>query len=61
MTSELKSVILEQTAEELFNNYSGLRIGLGAIWFAGICRDGECTSYDVRIITINGVYARNSE
>jgi hypothetical protein len=55
MTPALRELVLGFAPEDLWANYSGVMIGNGAVWFAGICRDADCSAHDVRIITINGV------
>jgi hypothetical protein len=53
--SKLRDLVLDQKPENLIINSRGVGLELGAVWFAGICKDNECNSYDIRIITINGV------
>jgi hypothetical protein len=53
--SKLRDLVFNQKPENLLINSRGVGLELGAVWFGGICKDNECNSYDIRIITINGV------
>ena len=53
-TPELRALILAQRPEDLIIRSSGVGLSGGAVWFAGICSDGACRNYDIRVTTING-------
>ena len=52
---ELQEHILKQKQDDLIITSRGVGFDRGAIWFAGICTNESCSSYDIKIITINGL------
>jgi hypothetical protein len=52
ITDEISGAIADQTWAGLFVNYQGVMFGDGQVWMNGICTDDTCTSFDVKVITI---------
>ncbi|MBT0723024.1 hypothetical protein HH682_00910 [Rosenbergiella sp. S61] len=54
-TPSLQDVVRHQRYSDLFANSDGVMIGeQGEIWFSGICQQGSCRPFTVKIIRING-------
>jgi hypothetical protein len=53
-TPELRRLILDQKSKNLIINSRGVGLDRGAVWFTALCLDAECSSRNIRIITING-------
>lgn len=52
ITGEIANAVISETWDGLFYRDQGAMFGNGQVWFAGICQDNTCATYDVRIITI---------
>lgn len=52
VTDEIKTAITDQSWADLFVNYQGIMFGNGQVWANGICKDDQCATFDVRIITL---------
>jgi hypothetical protein len=52
MTDEITTTIENQKYEEIIIGEQGIGFGNGQVWLAGVCNDEDCTSWDVKIITI---------
>ncbi|HEY4203034.1 MAG TPA: hypothetical protein VGM83_20985 [Devosiaceae bacterium] len=51
-TPAITKAVLEQHYETLFVNDQGVMFGKGEVWLNGICKDTACTTFDVKIVTI---------
>lgn len=51
-TRDLIQVISSQKFEDVFVNWQGVMVGDGQVWINGICRDKNCSTSDVRVVTI---------
>ena len=52
MTDEIIQAVTWQLYEELFVNAEGIMFGNGEVWLSGVCDDDACTSFSVKVITI---------
>ncbi len=52
LTDEIKAAIADQKWQDLFVNADGIMFGDGQLWLNGVCKDDACTTFDVKIITI---------
>lgn len=52
MTDEIRSAIVDQQFKDLFVNADGVMFGDGQVWLNGVCANSSCTSFDVKIITV---------
>lgn len=52
MTPDIREVIATAEYKDLFVNYKGVMFGNGQAWVNGICKDNECKSFDVKLITL---------
>jgi len=53
-TVAVRKAVGKQLFEELFVNQDGIMVGVGELWFAGVCRDATCSQSDLRISVVNG-------
>lgn len=51
-TRDLIRVISSQKFGNVFVNWQGVMLGDGQVWINGICRDKDCSTSDVRVVTI---------
>ncbi len=63
VTESVRQAVLTQEFSELFANWQGVMIGKGEVWFSGVCRNEDCSDYEVRIIAIGpaGLDTRRNE
>ncbi|MGH9654637.1 MAG: hypothetical protein ACRD6B_14375 [Bryobacteraceae bacterium] len=52
-TPEVIEAVEQQSYDKLWSNWQGVMIGDGEVWFAGICPDSSCSSYEIKIISVN--------
>lgn len=52
VTPAIASAITQQKYSELMVNYKGVMFGSGEAWINGICKDGACKNFDVRVVAI---------
>jgi hypothetical protein len=57
ISANWNKAVLRQTYEKLFENWQGIMIGRGEIWFSGICIDNACVKRELKIIAINPWFA----
>lgn len=55
MTPEISKAIIDTEYKDLFVNYKGVMFGSGQAWVNGICKDNDCKSFDVRLVTLQSV------
>ena len=51
-TPEVVAAVDGQSYETLFVNSEGVMFGNGQLWINGLCNDTACSTFDVKIITI---------
>jgi len=52
VTPAIANAITSQKYADLFVNYKGVSFGNGEAWINGICKDGACKEFDVKVVTI---------
>ncbi len=52
ITDDFIAAVVGQRYEDLFVNSDGVMFGNGQLWLNGICADDACSSFEVKIITI---------
>ena len=52
VTAGIAAAVTDQTWDSLFVNYQGVMFGNGEVWMNGICSDDSCTSFEVKVVTI---------
>ena len=52
MTPDIREAIITTEYKDLFVNYKGVMFGNGQAWVNGICKDNECKSFDVKLVTL---------
>lgn len=55
MTDAITSTLTGQDYGELFVNADGIMFGAGEVWINGICTDTACSTFDVRIVTLQEI------
>ncbi len=52
VTAAIAAAVMDQAWDSLFVNYQGVMFGNGEVWMNGICSDDSCTSFEVKVVTI---------
>jgi hypothetical protein len=52
MTPDIGKAIVETKYADLFVNYKGVMFGDGQAWLNGICKDDQCKTFDVKLVTL---------
>jgi hypothetical protein len=52
-TPEVRAAVLAQPSETLFRNWQGAMVGNGELWYAGVCRDTQCSDRRILVISVN--------
>lgn len=52
MTPEISKAIVDTEYKDLFVNAKGVMFGNGQAWVNGICKDNACTTFDVKLVSL---------
>lgn len=52
MTPEISKAIVDTRYGDLFVNYKGVMFGNGQAWINGICKDDQCSAFDVKVVAL---------
>jgi hypothetical protein len=55
-TKDVVDAVASQRFDQLLVNSGGIMVGLGQVWFSGLCRDDGCRRVEIRIIGINNAH-----
>jgi hypothetical protein len=55
MTDAITGTLTGQDYGELFVNADGIMFGAGEVWINGICIDNACSTFDVRVVTLQEI------